>query len=55
MRVLIPGTIDQVADHLVGTAEAGADEVLVDLQQTTTTTDELLTGAERLIKRMRGA
>lgn len=52
---LVPntGTIDQIADYLLSTAEAGADEVLVDLQQTTTTTDELLTAAETLIKRLR--
>ncbi|WP_427925085.1 TIGR03619 family F420-dependent LLM class oxidoreductase [Streptomyces sp. cg40] len=52
---LVPnvGTLAQVADYLLGTAGAGADEVLIDLQQTTNTTDELLTTAEALIKRLR--
>ncbi|WP_105969981.1 TIGR03619 family F420-dependent LLM class oxidoreductase [Streptomyces geranii] len=52
---LVPnaGTIDQVADYLLATADAGAGEVLIDLQQTTTTTDELLTIAEKLVKRLR--
>ncbi|WP_406118204.1 hypothetical protein [Streptomyces sp. NBC_00989] len=47
------GTIGQVADHLVRTAGAGAEEVLIDLRQATTTTDELLIAAETLIKRLR--
>ncbi|QFQ98940.1 TIGR03619 family F420-dependent LLM class oxidoreductase [Streptomyces phaeolivaceus] len=52
---LVPhvGTVGQVADYLLSTADAGADEVLVDLQQTTDTTDELLTAAEALLKRLR--
>ncbi|MGW2048102.1 TIGR03619 family F420-dependent LLM class oxidoreductase [Streptomyces sp. NPDC001858] len=47
------GTVAQITDYLLGAAEAGADEVLIDLQQTATTTAELLDLAEAMIKRLR--
>lgn len=54
---LVPGegTVAQIADYLLGAAEAGIGEVeaLVDFQQTTTTTPQLLDVAEELAKRLR--
>ncbi|XUL85478.1 TIGR03619 family F420-dependent LLM class oxidoreductase [Streptomyces galilaeus] len=54
-RVPNEGTVTQIADYLLGTAEAGIGEVeaLVDFQQTTTTPGQLLDVAEELLKRLR--
>ncbi|MCW2943871.1 MAG: Hydride transferase 1 [Actinoallomurus sp.] len=41
-RVPREGTIDQVAEYSLAAADAGADEVFVDLQQTTSSVDRML-------------
>ncbi|MGW0574874.1 TIGR03619 family F420-dependent LLM class oxidoreductase [Streptomyces sp. NPDC002920] len=54
-RVPNLGTVAQIADYLLRTADAGIGEVeaLVDFQQTTGTTGELLDAAAELAKRLR--
>jgi len=43
------GTLEQFAGYVRAVAEAGADELMVDLQQTTTSTAELLERAQQII------
>ncbi|MFJ2931197.1 TIGR03619 family F420-dependent LLM class oxidoreductase [Streptomyces sp. NPDC087219] len=46
------GTVVQVSDHLLAAHEAGADEVLVDLQQTARNAEELTDLAHRFHERL---
>ncbi|MFC8515035.1 TIGR03619 family F420-dependent LLM class oxidoreductase [Streptomyces sp. NPDC057257] len=46
------GTVEQVADHLLAAHAAGADEVLVDLQQTARNAEELTDLAHRFHDRL---
>ncbi|MEU0360438.1 TIGR03619 family F420-dependent LLM class oxidoreductase [Streptomyces cyaneofuscatus] len=47
------GTVRQVADYLLAAHDAGADEVLIDLQQTTRSTGELTDMAHRFHEELR--
>jgi probable F420-dependent oxidoreductase len=47
------GTVGQLVGYLRAAAEAGADEVLIDLQQTTTSTAELIDRATEILDAVR--
>jgi probable F420-dependent oxidoreductase len=53
-KVPMVGTLDQIARYALEAAKTGAYEILVDLQQTTTTTDQLLHLASRFTAAVRG-
>ena len=47
------GTFEQFIDYVRAAGDAGVDELMIDLQQTTTTTAELLERAQQIIEALR--